>query len=45
MIGRARAMAEGWLKEDATLSKPASRGAKAALRKMLAMGFSLADVG
>ena len=45
MIGRARAMAEGWLKEDAGLRTAASRGARAALKKMLAMGFSLADVG
>jgi ATP-dependent DNA helicase RecG len=45
MIGRAREMAEAWLKEDAALKTAASRGAKAALRKMLAMGFSLADVG
>ena len=45
MIGRARAMAEEWLKTDAKLATAASRGAKAALRKMLAMGFSLADVG
>ena len=45
MIGRARAMAEEWLKTDAKLATAASRGAKAAFRKMLAMGFSLADVG
>ncbi len=45
MIGRARAMAEAWLAEDAGLKTAASRGAKAALKKMLAMGFSLADVG
>ena len=45
MIGRARAMAEEWLKTDAKLATAASRGAKAALKKMLAMGFSLADVG
>ncbi len=45
MIGRAREMAEAWLKRDATLATVASRGAKAALKKMLAMGFSLADVG
>jgi ATP-dependent DNA helicase RecG len=45
MIGRAREMAEAWLREDPALSKAASRGAKAALKKMLAMGFSLADVG
>ena len=45
MIGRARAMAEEWLKKDAALATAASRGAKAALKKMLAMGFSLADVG
>ena len=45
MIGRAREMAEAWLKKDATLATATSRGAKAALKKMLAMGFSLADVG
>jgi ATP-dependent DNA helicase RecG len=45
MIGRAREMAEGWLKTDAALATGASRGAKAAVRKMLALGFSLADVG
>ena len=45
MIGRARDMAEEWLKKDPKLSTVESRGAKAALRKMLALGFSLADVG
>ncbi len=45
MIGRAREMAEEWLKTDAPLRSAASRGAKAALKKMLTMGFSLADVG
>jgi ATP-dependent DNA helicase RecG len=45
MIGRAREMAEAWLKTDAALASAASRGAKAAVRKMLALGFSLADVG
>ena len=45
MIGRARAMAEEWLKTDPKLATAASRGAKVALRKLLAMGFSLADVG
>jgi hypothetical protein len=45
MIGRARDMAEEWLKKDPRLTSAASRGAKAALRKMLALGFSLADVG
>jgi ATP-dependent DNA helicase RecG len=45
MIGRARDLAEEWLKNDPKLSQAGSRGAKAALRKMLALGFSLADVG
>jgi len=45
MIARARAMAEEWLGADPRLSKAASRGAQAALKKLLAMGFSLADVG
>jgi ATP-dependent DNA helicase RecG len=45
MIGRAREMAEAWLKTDAALASAASRGAKAAVRKMLALGFSLADIG
>jgi ATP-dependent DNA helicase RecG len=45
MIGRARDLAEEWLKNDPKLSQADSRGAKAALRKMLALGFSLADVG
>ena len=33
MIGRARAMAEEWLKKDAELATAASRGAKAALQE------------
>ncbi len=45
MIGRARAMAEEWRKKDPALASAASRGARAALKKMLTMGFSLADVG
>jgi ATP-dependent DNA helicase RecG len=45
MIGRAREMAEEWRKKDPALASTASRGAKAAVRKMLALGFSLADVG
>src|SRR4029077_12856701 len=39
MIGRARAMAEEWLKTDAALASVASRGAKAAVKKLLALGF------
>jgi ATP-dependent DNA helicase RecG len=45
MIGRAREMAEEWRKKDPALASTASRGAKAAVRRMLALGFSLADVG
>jgi len=45
MIGRAREMAEEWRKKDPALATAASRGAKAAVRGMLALGFSLADVG
>jgi ATP-dependent DNA helicase RecG len=45
MIQRAREMAEAWLKEDPKLSSRASAGAKVALRRMLNLGFSLADVG
>src|SRR3984893_10835010 len=40
MIGRARELAEAWLKQDPKLSSRASLGAKAALRRMLNLGFS-----
>ncbi len=45
LIPRAREMAEEWLKEDPQLRLPASGGAKVAVRRMLNLGFSLADVG
>ncbi|MGH7865306.1 MAG: ATP-dependent DNA helicase RecG, partial [Candidatus Binataceae bacterium] len=45
MIEEARGLAEGWLRCDPTLQSPASDGARAAVRRMLAYGFSLADVG
>ncbi len=45
MIAQAREMAETWLKADPRLSSTASLGARAALKKMLELGFSLADVG
>ncbi len=45
MIRRAREMAEAWLRTDPDLATPASRGAKAALKRMLDLGFSMADVG
>jgi ATP-dependent DNA helicase RecG len=44
-IERARLLAEEWLLRDSTLGSPASEGARAAVKKMLALGFSLADVG
>ncbi len=45
MIRRARELAEEWLRRDPGLVSPASDGARAALRTMLDLGFSLADVG
>jgi ATP-dependent DNA helicase RecG len=45
MIAKAREMAEAWLRKDPRLNSPASRGAKVALKRMLDLGFSLADVG
>jgi ATP-dependent DNA helicase RecG len=45
MIAQAREMAEAWLRKDPRLNSPASRGAKVALKRMLDLGFSLADVG
>ncbi len=44
-IERARELAEEWLRRDPSLSAAASDGARAAVRKMLALGFSLGDVG
>jgi hypothetical protein len=45
MIAKAREMAETWLKRDPALEMPASAPARAALKRMLEFGFSLADVG
>jgi ATP-dependent DNA helicase RecG len=44
-IERARKLADDWLARDPSLSSRESEGARAAVRKMLAMGFSLGDVG
>ncbi|HEY6394704.1 MAG TPA: ATP-dependent DNA helicase RecG [Candidatus Binataceae bacterium] len=45
MIERARNAAEQWLKRDPALESAASQGARLALRKLLALGFSMGDVG
>jgi ATP-dependent DNA helicase RecG len=44
-VERARRIAEDWLKRDPKLASAASAGARDALQKMLALGFSLGDVG
>jgi len=44
-IERARKMADDWLRRDPTLASRESQGARAAVKKMLALGFSLGDVG
>jgi ATP-dependent DNA helicase RecG len=44
-IKRARTMADDWLRRDPTLATPQSEGARAAVKSMLALGFSLGDVG
>jgi ATP-dependent DNA helicase RecG len=44
-IERARKMADDWLRRDPSLASRESEGARAAVRKMLALGFSLGDVG
>ncbi len=44
-IERARKLADDWLTHDPSLSSRESEGARAAVRKMLALGFSLGDVG
>ncbi len=44
-IERARKLADDWLARDPTLASRESEGARAAVRKMLALGFSLGDVG
>ncbi len=44
-IERARKMAEDWLRRDPSLSSADSQHAREALKKMLALGFSMGDVG
>jgi len=44
-IERARTLAEKWIARDPSLIARESEGARAAVRKMLALGFSLGDVG
>ena len=44
-IERARKLADDWLARDPSLASRESEGARAAVRKMLAHGFSLGDVG
>jgi ATP-dependent DNA helicase RecG len=44
-IERARKLADEWIGRDPSLASSESEGARAAVRKMLALGFSLGDVG
>jgi len=44
-IERARKLADEWIARDPSLSSKESEGARDAVRKMLALGFSLGDVG
>jgi ATP-dependent DNA helicase RecG len=44
-IERARTLADEWIARDPSLATRESEGARAAVRKMLALGFSLGDVG
>ena len=44
-IEHARKLADEWIARDPSLSSRESEGARAAVRKMLALGFSLGDVG
>ncbi len=44
-IERARRLADDWLVRDPSLASSESAGARAAVRKLLALGFSLGDVG
>jgi ATP-dependent DNA helicase RecG len=44
-IERARKLADDWIARDPTLASRESQGARAAVRKMLGLGFSLGDVG
>ncbi len=45
LIERARHLAEQWLARDPGLRSPDSLGARRAIRRMLALGFSMGDVG
>jgi ATP-dependent DNA helicase RecG len=45
LITTAGDAAEEWLRRDPALESPASAGARQALARMLALGFSLGDVG
>jgi hypothetical protein len=38
-------MADDWLRRDPSLTSLQSEGARAAVKSMLALGFSLGDVG
>jgi hypothetical protein len=38
-------MADDWIRCDPSLASRESEGARAAVKKMLALGFSLGDVG
>jgi len=44
-IERARKLADEWIGRDPSLASRESDGARVAVRKMLALGFSLGDVG
>jgi ATP-dependent DNA helicase RecG len=44
-IERARKMADEWIRRDPALTSRESEGARTAVKKMLALGFSLGDVG
>jgi ATP-dependent DNA helicase RecG len=44
-IERARKLADEWIERDPSLASRESEGARVAVRKMLAQGFSLGDVG
>ena len=44
-IERARKMADEWMRRDPSLKSVESEGARIALKKMLALGFSMGDVG
>jgi ATP-dependent DNA helicase RecG len=45
LIERAGNLAEEWLKHDPGLTTPASANALGAIEKLIALGFSLGDIG